>query len=73
TTLMAWWTNFDSAWPRLSQDIAPSFYRLWSYYLLSCAGLFRSGQGQLWQLVLSKPSRQHAYRSIRPGIFNLSA
>lgn len=72
TTLMAWWTNFDSAWPRLSQDIAPSFYRLWSYYLLSCAGLFRSGQGQLWQLVLSKPSRQQTYRSIRPGIFSLN-
>jgi len=71
-TLMAWWTNFDAAWPRLSQDIPPSFYRLWSYYLLSCAGLFRSGQGQLWQLVLSKPSRQQTYRSIRPGTFRLS-
>ena len=72
TTLMAWWTNFDAGWPRLSQDSAPSFYRLWSYYLLSCAGLFRSGQGQLWQLVLSKPSRQQTYRSIRPGICRLS-
>ena len=72
TTLMAWWTNFDAAWPMLSQDIAPSFYRLWSYYLLSCAGLFRSGQGQLWQLVLSKPSRRSTYRSIRPGTFSLS-
>ena len=72
TTLMAWWSNFDAAWPRLSQDISPSFYRLWSYYLLSCAGLFRSGQGQLWQLVLSKPSRQQTYRSIRPGTCRLS-
>ena len=71
-TLMAWWTNFHSAWPRLSQDIAPSFYRLWSYYLLSCAGLFRSGQGQLWQLVLSKPSHQPTYRSIRPCICALT-
>jgi cyclopropane-fatty-acyl-phospholipid synthase len=71
TTLMAWWSNFDSAWPRLSQDISPSFFRLWSYYLLSCAGLFRSSQGQLWQLILSKASRQQTYRSIRPSTWSL--
>lgn len=70
-TLMAWWANFDSSWSKLSQDISPSFYRLWSYYLLSCAGLFRSGQGQLWQLVLSKASRKPAYRSIRLNLCGL--
>jgi cyclopropane-fatty-acyl-phospholipid synthase len=70
-TLMAWWANFDSSWSKLSQDISPSFYRLWSYYLLSCAGLFRSGQGQLWQLVLSKASRKPAYRSIRLNLCSL--
>ena len=64
-TLMAWWKNFDHAWTKLGEDMAPSFYRLWSYYLLSCAGLFRSGQGQLWQIVLSKPSRKQIYRSLR--------
>jgi len=64
-TLMAWWQNFDHAWAKLREDMAPSFYRLWSYYLLSSAGLFRSGQGQLWQIVLSKPSRKQLYRSIR--------
>jgi len=69
---MAWWTNFDSARPRLFQDIDFSFYHLWSYYILSWAGLFRSGQGQLWQLVLSKPVRRLTYRSIRPGTFSLS-
>ena len=50
TTLIAGWTNFDSTWPRLSQDIALSFYRLWSYYFLSCAGLFRSGQDNFGNL-----------------------
>ena len=64
-TLMAWWKNFDHAWSKLGEDMAPNFYRLWSYYLLSCAGLFRSGQGQLWQIVLSKPSRKQIYRSLR--------
>jgi cyclopropane-fatty-acyl-phospholipid synthase len=39
---------------------------MWRYYLLSCAGFFRSRQGQLWQLVLSKPQREGHYRSIRP-------
>jgi len=64
-TLMAWWRNFEASWPMLSGDIDPSFYRLWKYYLLSCAGLFRSRQGQLWQLVLNKRERSSAYASKR--------
>jgi cyclopropane-fatty-acyl-phospholipid synthase len=39
---------------------------MWKYYLMSCAGFFRSRQGQLWQLVLAKRARNAAYRSIRP-------
>jgi hypothetical protein len=65
-TLMAWWQNFDAAWPMLAGDLDPGFYRLWKYYLLSCAGLFRSRQGQLWQLVLSKRERCTDYASKRP-------
>jgi ABC-type lipoprotein export system ATPase subunit len=34
-------------------------------YLLCCAGLFRSGQGQLWQLALSERQRSGVYRSVR--------
>ena len=64
-TLMAWWENFDSAWPDLESKYGKRFYRMWKYYLLSCAGFFRSRQGQLWQLVLSKRSRQQKYCSIR--------
>lgn len=67
TTLRAWWSNFDAAWPSLRDDIGADFYRFWRYYLLSCAGYFRSRQGQLWQLVLSRPERQSIYRSWRPG------
>jgi cyclopropane-fatty-acyl-phospholipid synthase len=40
--------------------------RFWRYYLLSCAGFFRARQGQLWQLVLSRPQRSEVYRSWRP-------
>ncbi len=66
-TLMAWWHNFDAAWPELQQDIHHDFYRFWRYYLLSCAGFFRSRQGQLWQVVLSKKTRNQAYASWRPA------
>lgn len=64
-TLMAWWKNFDTAWPFLETKYGKRFYRMWKYYLMSCAGFFRSRQGQLWQLVLSKPERGSVYRSVR--------
>ena len=64
-TLMAWWANFDAAWPRLQQKYGERFHRRWKYYLMCCAGLFRSRQGQLWQLALSKRQRVGQYRSVR--------
>jgi len=66
-TLLAWWQNFEQAWPRLACDSTPEFFRFWRYYLLSCAGFFRSRQGQLWQVVLSRPERAAAYQSWRPA------
>ena len=53
-TLMAWWHNFDTAWPELQQKYGGRFYRMWKYYLLGCAGGFRARKLQLWQIVLSK-------------------
>ena len=64
-TLMAWWENFDAHWPELSSSYDDRFYRMWRYYLMSCAGYFRSRQGQLWQMVLSKHHHQARYTSIR--------
>ena len=64
-TLMAWMNNFDAAWPKLKNNYDERFYRMWKYYLLSCAGYFRCRQGQLWQLVMSKRERRDVYRSIR--------
>jgi cyclopropane-fatty-acyl-phospholipid synthase len=64
-TLMAWWDNFERAWPQLEGKYDQRFYRMWKYYLMCCAGFFRSRQGQLWQLVLSKRERQGIYRSVR--------
>jgi cyclopropane-fatty-acyl-phospholipid synthase len=64
-TLMAWHQNFDQYWPDIAANYDERFYRMWKYYLLSCAGYFRSRQGQLWQLILSKRSRVQTYRSKR--------
>ena len=64
-TLMAWSDRFNSAWPELSKKYDDRFYRMWHYYLMSCAAFFRSRQGQLWQLVLSKRQRKSIYRSFR--------
>ena len=64
-TLMAWWDNFERAWPALEGKYGEGFYRMWKYYLMCCAGFFRSRQGLLWQLVLTKRERKSVYRSVR--------
>ena len=53
-TLMAWFQNFNAAWHTLQPTYGDRFYRMWKYYLLSCAGSFRARHIQLWQVVLSK-------------------
>jgi cyclopropane-fatty-acyl-phospholipid synthase len=64
-TLMAWWERFEAAWPQLKDKYGDRFFRMWKYYLMCSAGYFRSRQGQLWQLVLSKRQRSALYRSVR--------
>ncbi len=64
-TLMAWHDNFVSSWDELKTDYDEKFYRMWNYYLLMCAGTFRSRKNQVWQIVLSKKGVQGGYQSIR--------
>ncbi len=64
-TLMAWFSNFNAAWPTLKNSYPPQFYRMWKYYLLSCAGAFRSRSIQLWQVVLSKSGVPGGYETVR--------
>jgi cyclopropane-fatty-acyl-phospholipid synthase len=54
-TLMAWYNNFEAAWPDLNEKYGQRFYRMWRYYLLSSAGSFRGRDCQLWQIVMTKP------------------
>lgn len=64
-TLMEWWKRFDTAWPELSKKYDQRFYRMWKYYLLMCAGLFRARYVQLEQLVLSPYGVEGGYTSVR--------
>lgn len=64
-TLMAWFHNFDKNWPSMKSHYGHRFYRMWKYYLLSCAGMFRARNIQLWQVVLSKAGQAGGYVSIR--------
>ena len=64
-TLMAWFKNFDDNWDSLKNNYDDRFYRMWKYYLLQCAGIFRARKAQLWQLVLSKNGVLDGYNSIR--------
>lgn len=64
-TLLAWFKNFDAHWDELKNNYSERFYRMWKYYLLSCAGTFRSRDIQLWQIVLSKHGVPGGYQSIR--------
>lgn len=64
-TLMAWHANFERGWPGIAAKYGERFYRMWRYYLLSCAAAFRVRRIQLWQLLLSVPGRRKVPQTIR--------
>ena len=67
-TLMAWHRNFTRNWSYLKGLYDERFYRMWTYYLLSCAGSFRARRNQLWQIVFSKDGLRGGYAYRRaPG------
>lgn len=64
-TLMAWHENFENSWPKLKNKYGEKFYRMWKYYLLFCAGIFRARRAHLWQIVFSLGGVPGGYKSIR--------
>ena len=60
-TLMAWNENFQKSYDNLKDRYDERFKRMWEYYLLMCAGTFRSRRNQLWQLILSKKGIKGGY------------
>jgi cyclopropane-fatty-acyl-phospholipid synthase len=61
-TLMAWYNNFIKNWTKIKDEYDERFYRMWTYYLLSSAGSFRSRRNRLWQIVFSKKGIKGGYR-----------
>lgn len=64
-TLMAWHSNFVKNWNQIRSNYDDRFYRIWTYYLLACAGAFRARMLQLWQMVFVKNGAPGGYISIR--------
>jgi cyclopropane-fatty-acyl-phospholipid synthase len=53
-TLKAWEANFTRGWHQFESRYGRRFYRMWRFYLLSCAGAFRARSLQLFQFLFSK-------------------
>ncbi|HSW94270.1 MAG TPA: cyclopropane fatty acyl phospholipid synthase [Gammaproteobacteria bacterium] len=64
-TLMCWQKNFNTHWEKLKAKYDERFYRMWNYYLLMCAGVFRAREMQLWQIVFSKQGIPGGYDAPR--------
>jgi len=60
-TLMSWNKNFQNNFDKLKDLYDERVKRMWEYYLLMCAGTFRSRRNQLWQLVMSKGGLKGGY------------
>lgn len=61
-TLMCWYRNFARHWPELAERYDQTFFRMWKYYLLTCAAAFRARTIHLWQFVLSPDGVPGGYR-----------
>jgi cyclopropane-fatty-acyl-phospholipid synthase len=64
-TLISWHNNFVANWDKIKSNYDDRFYRMWRYYLLSCAGMFRARDAQLFQVVLSKNGIPGGCKTIR--------
>ncbi len=65
-TLMCWYNNFKKSYSDLDHDkYDEKFYRMWEFYLLTCAALFRARSTQLWQIVYSKRGVLGGYKTVR--------
>ena len=64
-TLLEWWKNFEEAWPAMAQKYGDRVYRLWKFYILSFAGMFKCRHNQLWQIVFSQRGVPGGYVSVR--------
>lgn len=55
-TLLAWEQNISAQWSNLSDRYDERFQRMWRFYLLTCAALFRIRMTNVYQIVYRKSS-----------------
>ena len=60
-TFMCWYENLCAVWENLECRDDQRQFRMWRYYLLSFAGVFRSRVSQLWQIVFSDEGTSTGY------------
>lgn len=61
-TLLAWEEKFRRSWERFGGQYGERFYRMWRFYLLSCAAAFRVRSIELYQFLFSKGGVPGGYR-----------
>ena len=64
-TLKQWYRNVAKHREYVTEQYGERFFRMWRYYLNSCAGAFRARKLNLWQIVLSPKGVSGGYESIR--------
>lgn len=66
-TLRAWHDNLAANKEWVIEKYGDRFYRMFVFYLLSCAGAFGSRTYQMWQIVLAKGGIPGGFRQVRPA------
>ena len=62
-TLLAWLDRFERSNSQLKKN--PVFYRMWQYYLSTCAAAFHERELFLWQIILTKKINKTVYTGVR--------
>lgn len=63
-TLMAWYENMHRHRDWVIDEMGSTFFRMFEFYLMMCAGAFKSGRITVAQMVFSKHPDTH-YQSVR--------
>ena len=63
-TLRAWHDNIATRRDWVIAQYGERFYRMWVFYLLSCAGAFAARTYQMWQVLLAKRGIPGGFRQV---------
>jgi cyclopropane-fatty-acyl-phospholipid synthase len=63
-TLRAWHDNVAAHRDWIVAQYGERFYRMWVFYLLSCAGAFAARAYQMWQILLAKRGIPGGFRQV---------